>query len=383
MSGSLDAFRSEVRAFLADRWDPDRFASELTLATTAAGTPLGAWHTTLQEGRLVAPHWPERHGGRGLGIEARLVVTEELIRIGAPAASNTIAVGWAGPTILDHGTEDQKQRFLLPMLTGEEQWCQLFSEPGAGSDLAGLTTRAERDGDEFVVNGQKIWTSGAQDSAWGILLARTDPSAAKHEGITYLLLDMRQPGVEVRRIRQMTGEAEFCEVFLTDARVPADLVVGEVHGGWPVALTTLAHERISLSTGHGMLWGLGPTFAEFWAWAANRPRDGITRDRLAAAYVAQFVIGRLKQRTVASLQDGGVPGIEAAIQKIVADRAGQEAMLLAHDLMGAGGLAGAPNPGERKLQTAFLFSRALTIGGGTEEVQKDILGERALGLPKG
>lgn len=382
MTGSPDAFRAEVRDHLERAWDPERYPVEGGNRTTASGTPLGAWHAKLQEARLVAPHWPERYGGRGLSMSAKLVVTEELIRAGAPAASNVIAVGWAGPTILRHGTDAQKDRFLEPMLTGDEQWCQLFSEPGAGSDLAGLTTRAERDGDEFVIDGQKVWTSGAHESDWGILLARTDPAATKHEGITYFLLDMHQSGVEVRRIRQMTGESEFCEVFLTGARVPAELVVGEVHGGWTVALTTLMNERISLSTGQGMLWGLGPSFADFWRRASRGSRDAATRDRLASAYIQDAVIRRLKEQAVAAAE-GGVPGVEAAIQKILADRAGQQVMALAHDLMGLQGLSWPDDAGDRAFLSGFLFSPALTIGGGTEEVQKDILGERALGLPRG
>ena len=382
---TTEEFRTEARRFLEERWDPDRYADELAAVTMAGGTPLGRWHATLQEGRLVAPEWPERYGGRGLTTLHKVVVTEELIRVGAPAPANGIAIGWAGPTILLHGSDWQKERFLLPMLTGDEQWCQLFSEPGAGSDLAGVSTRAERDGDEFVVNGQKVWNSGAADSQFGILLARTDPTSVRHAGLSYFLIDMRQPGIEVRRIRQMTGEEEFCEVFLTDARVPVSHVVGDVGNGWRVAMATLMNERISLSTGLGLLWGLGPAFSEFWRRATvDTIHDPLLRDRLASAFITESVIGRLRQQSLAATVAGGVPGIEAAIQKVLADRAGQSTMELAVDLLGLDGLLwqSALAQDDRRFMTGFLFSRALTIGGGTEEVQKNILGERALGLAK-
>lgn len=380
-----EAFRREVREFVGREWDPDRYPAEAGYFTSA---PLGAWHAKLQEARLVAPHWPEEYGGRGLTLLHKRVVTEELVRAGAPAPSNVIGIGWAGPAILAHGTPEQKKRFLEPMLAGREHWCQLFSEPGAGSDLAGLSAKAIRDGDEFIVSGQKIWTSGADDSDWGILLARTNPAAGKHDGITYFLLDMRAPGVEVRPIRQMTGAWEFCEVFLNEVRIPASLVVGEVDRGWRAAVTTLAHERISLSTGLGMLWGLGPPFADFWKWAASRPaEDPLLRDRLAEAFIEQKVMDCLEERALSAAgggRAGGVAvGVEAAIQKLASDRFAQKVMILAVDLMGGDGLLREDSLAEeeRRFMGGFLFSRALTIGGGTEEVQKNILGERALGLP--
>lgn len=388
-----EVFRREVREFVDREWDPVLYQAEAGHFTTASGTPLGAWHAKLQEARLVAPHWPAEYGGRGLTLLHKRVVTEELARAGAPAPSNVIGIGWAGPAILAHGTPEQKKRFLEPMLAGREHWCQLFSEPGAGSDLAGLSSKAIRDGDEFIVSGQKIWTSGADDSDWGILLARTNPAAGKHDGITYFLLDMHAPGVEVRPIRQMTGEWEFCEVFLTEVRIPAPMVVGEVDRGWRVAVTTLANERISLSTGLGMLWGLGPPFVEFWKWAVSRPvEDPLLRDRLAGAFIEQKVMDCLEERALAAASGdgsgngragGAAVGVEAAIQKLASDRFAQKAMVLAVDLMGGDGLLREDSlAGEaRRFMNGFLFSRALTIGGGTEEVQKNILGERALGLP--
>ena len=376
-------FRQEARQFIEREWDPLRYAADLDSTTMAGGTPLGAWHAKLQEACLVAPHWPEQYGGRGLTILEKVVVAEELIRVGAPAPGNGIAIGWAGPAIMLYGTDEQKDRFLRKMLTGDEQWCQLFSEPGAGSDLAGLTTRAVRDGDQFVISGQKTWTSGAHNARRGILLARTDPHAAPHKGITYFLIDMHQPGIEVRPIKQMTGESEFCEVFFEEALVPASMVVGEVNGGWKVTVATLMNERIALSTGQGMLWGRGPSFADFWKRAtAVRVVDPVIRDRLAAAFIEDKVIGRMKRKSLAAAQEGGFPGVEAALQKLMADRAGQTVMNLAVDMMGPDGLlrGSSLDAEDARFINGFLYSRALTIGGGTEEVQKNILGERALGL---
>ncbi len=372
----LEEFRSEVRSILASEWDADRYAAEVESVTVAGGTPAGEWHRSLQSHRLVAPHFPEEFGGRGLSQLHRAVVTEELDLLGALPPSNIIGVGWAAPTILAHGTEEQKRRYIPPLLEGAEIWCQLFSEPGAGSDLAGLTTRAERDGDEFVVTGQKTWTSGAHYSTFGILLARTDPDAPKHRGISYFIFPMRQPGVEIRPIRQMTGESEFCEVFLDGARVPAANLVGELNDGWRVAITTLMNERISLSTGVGMLWGLGMSFNRFWEQAAVGPLSALDRDRLTRLYVRHRILGNLKSAALAKTVAGGTPGIEAAIQKLLADTLGRDATNLLVDFRGLGGLQMDDQPAVQA-----LFARALTIGGGTEEVQKNILAERALGLP--
>jgi alkylation response protein AidB-like acyl-CoA dehydrogenase len=263
------------------------------------------------------------------------------------------------------------------MLEGDEIWCQLFSEPGAGSDLAGLTTRAEPDGDEFVITGQKIWTSGAHYADLGILLARTDPDAPKHRGISYFLFPMRQPGVDIRPIRQMTGEAEFCEVFLDGARVPAANLVGGLNDGWRVAITTLMNERISLSTGLGMLWGAGMSFRALWGKAVAEPLGPLERDRLTRLWIRSHILGRLKAAALDRAVAGGTPGVEAAIQKLLADTLGRDATDALVDLRGLGGL----DMGADRSATEFLFARALTIGGGTEEVQKNILAERALGLP--
>jgi alkylation response protein AidB-like acyl-CoA dehydrogenase len=378
-----EAFRAEVRAFLEREWEPDRYLHEIRrLGSVAAGPPAGAWHAKLQEARLVAPHWPERYGGRGLGLPERLIVTEELVRWGAPGPGNPIALGWAGPTLLRFGTETQRTRYLLPMLEGTEIWCQLFSEPDAGSDLAGLSTRAERDGDEFIVSGQKIWSSLAHRAHFGILLARTNAEAPKHQGLTYFIIDMHQPGIEVRPIRQMTGEAEFCEVFLAEARVPADGVVGEIDQGWRVAVGTLMNERMSLSTGLGVLWGGGPPFGRVWERLTSTPvGDPVRRNRLAELYGRHRVLEFMKFRLLSSVVRDEIPGVEAAVQKLLADRFGQDLTAEALRTSPGGGFLWHDPNSDTEWEDAFLFSRALTIGGGTEEIQKNILAERGLGLP--
>jgi alkylation response protein AidB-like acyl-CoA dehydrogenase len=264
------------------------------------------------------------------------------------------------------------------MLSGEEMWCQLFSEPSAGSDLAGLLTRAERDGDEYVVNGQKIWTSLAHFARFGILLVRTDPGAERHSGITYLICPMDAPGIEIRPIVEMTGIHSFNEVFLTDVRIPVANRVGEENRGWELAKVTLANERVSLSTG-GVLWGNGPTAYELIEAAGGK--SGVTdpraRQRLATLWTEAKLLDLIRLRTLTSRIKGRPPGPEASIRKLLADLHGQHAMGLAVDLNGAAAMT----PGG-ELSYGFLFSQALTIGGGTAEVQRDIIAERVLGLPR-
>jgi alkylation response protein AidB-like acyl-CoA dehydrogenase len=285
----------------------------------------------LAEAGYVAPHWP-----RPYGLDAdpvlQLVIDDELRRAGVKRPSNMIGIGWAGPTILHAGTAEQQARYLPPLLAGEEIWCQLFSEPNAGSDLADLRTRAVRDGDEYVVNGQKIWTSMGHLAEFGILIARTDPDAPKHQGISYFICPMKAPGVEVRPIVEMTGAHLFNEVFLTDVRIPAANLVGTENGGWALAKVTLGNERVSLSGG-GLLWGNGPTTEDFLAWVRSR--------------------GRVED-----------PHLRQRVMNLARDMLGPAAMLTADSWL-----------------FGFLFSPALTVGGGTGEVQRNILGERVLQLP--
>ncbi len=338
----------------------------------------------LAEAGLVAPHWP-----RPWGLDAdpihQLIIDDELRRAGVSRPGNVIGIGWAGPTLIHAGTEEQKQRYLFPLLAGEEIWCQLFSEPGAGSDLANLATRAVRDGDTYVINGQKIWTSVAHNAAFGILIARTDPDAPKHKGISYFICPMDTPGIEVRPIIEMTGSHTFNEVFFTDVRIPAENLVGDEHEGWTLAKVTLGNERVSLSR-EGALWGRGPTAHTLID--VVKEHGGIAdlpfRQRLAQLYIEAEILRLIRLRTVSAQVKGQQPGAEASVRKALADEHGQHIMNLAKDLAGAGGMVAGTGPlGSRDPQWhyGFLFSAALTVGGGTSEVQRNIVAERVLGLP--
>ncbi len=337
----------------------------------------------LAEAGYVAPHWP-----RPWGLEAdpitQLVIDDELRRAGVARPINPIGIGWAGPTLLHAGTQAQQERYLMPMLAGEDLWCQLFSEPGAGSDLADLSTRAVRDGDTYVVSGQKVWTSLAHLSRFGILLARTDPDVPKHEGISYFICPMDSPGITVRPIVEMTGVHLFNEVFLDDVRIPAENRVGDENRGWALAKVTLGNERVSLS-GEGALWGRGPTAEDLVELARKaRVSDPHQRQRLAQLHIEAEILRLIRLRTVTAAVKGRQPGPEASVRKALADEHGQRIMGLAKDLAGAKGMLAGTGPfgsSDATWSYGYLFSPALTIGGGTSEVQRNIIAERALGLP--
>jgi 3-oxochol-4-en-24-oyl-CoA dehydrogenase len=328
----------------------------------------------LAEAGYVVPHWP-----RPWGLEAdpvhQLIIDEELRRAGVTRPMNPIGIGWAGPTIIHAGTQEQKERYLWPLLSGEELWCQLFSEPEAGSDLAALGTRALRDGDVYVVNGQKIWTSLGHFAKLGILIARTNPDAPKHKGVSYFICPMDLPGIEVRPIIEMTGGHTFNEVFFDDVRIPAENVVGDENEGWALAKVTLGNERVSLS-GEGALWGRGPTAKDLLEWMS--PVDEpLMRQRAAAVYSEAEALRLIRLRTVSAAISGKQPGPEASVRKALADEHGQHIMGLAKDAKGAHGML---DQGDQ-WDYGFLFAPALTVGGGTSEVQRNIIGERVLGLP--
>ncbi|HET6794729.1 MAG TPA: acyl-CoA dehydrogenase family protein [Acidimicrobiales bacterium] len=338
----------------------------------------------LAEAGLVAPHWP-----RPWGLDAdpvhQLVIDDELRRAKVSRPGNPIGIGWAGPTIIHAGTEEQKSRYLTPLLAGEEIWCQLFSEPEAGSDLADLATRAVRDGDTYVVNGQKIWTSLGHYAKFGILIARTGPDAPKHRGISYFICPMDTPGITVTPIVDMTGAHAFNQVFFDDVRLPAANLVGEENNGWALAKVTLGNERVSLS-GEGALWGRGPTAGDLIdvVRGAGGSADPLMRQRLAALFIESEILRLIRLRTVTAAVQGRPPGPEASVRKALADEHGKHIMGLAKDLTGAHGLLMGTGPcgtdgGEWSY--GYLFSPALTIGGGTSEVQRNIIGERVLGLP--
>jgi alkylation response protein AidB-like acyl-CoA dehydrogenase len=344
------------------------------------------WNRLLAAAGFVAPHWPAPWGLDAGPIE-QLAIDETMRELRLPRPVNPIGIGWAGPTLLVAGTEEQQRRWLPGVLDGSELWCQLFSEPGAGSDLSSLTTRAELDGDEYVVNGQKVWTTLAHWARWGILLARTDPDAEAHSGITYFVVDMHSSGIEVRPIVQITGTHEFNEVYFTDVRVPAANVVGRVHDGWRLAKVTLGNERVSLS-GEGALWGRGPTADDVLQLVRDHggTRDALMRQRLAQLFIASEVLRLIRLRTVSARVRGLEPGPEASVRKALADEHGQEVMETAMALAGTYGLCADRGPfgepDDAGWQYGYMYARALTIGGGTSEVQRNILGEKVLGLPR-
>ena len=338
-----------------------------------------AWQRTKFEAGWAAIHWPVEHGGRGqTGIEAG-VFSQEEARFDVSARFFVVGIDMAGPTLMAHGTPDQQKRFLEPMLRGDETWCQLFSEPGAGSDLASLSTRAERDGDEWVLNGQKVWTSSAHTSDWAICLARTDPAASKHAGITYFLVDMRSPGVEVRGLRQIDDAIHFSEVFLENVRVPHDHVVGEVGDGWRVAMTTLTAERSSIGEGGQTGWR---DLAEL-AKALGRSQDPVIRQELARVHTREMIQRWLVYRVRTAAARGVTPGPEASVLKLVNSYQVEHVGALVMAIMGAAGTLWHDDAPEGGFwQDVFLFQWSSRIGGGTENIQRNILGERVLGLPR-
>jgi len=335
----------------------------------------------LVEAGFVVPHWP-----RPYGLDAdpalQLIIEDEMRRAGVSKPLNPIGIGHCGPIIVALGNDAQQQRYLWPMLAGEELWCQLFSEPGAGSDLANLATRAERDGDVYRVNGQKIWTSLADHAKFGILIARTRGDVSKHRGISYFIVPMDLPGIEVRPIRNMAGDTGFNEVFFTDARVPAENLIGEENLGWGMAKTTLANERVSLSTGGGLQWGYGPSARDLVAHFRDNGglADPIARQSVAGAFIEGEILRYHRMRMISAAVNKK-PGPDASLRKALADPHGKRVFTLAKDLMGAGGLLETNGILGGEWDRGFLFSPALTVGGGTSEVLRNIIAERLLGLP--
>ncbi|MAG03723.1 MAG: acyl-CoA dehydrogenase [Acidimicrobiaceae bacterium] len=347
---------------------------------------------------LAMVQFPEGLGGLGLSSRRlQTAVDSELRSAGVTYNDlliNPIGIGMGGPVVLTYATDEQKQRLLRPMFTGEEIWCQMFSEPGSGSDVAGLSTRAERDGDEWIVNGQKVWTTLAHVSRWGMLVARTNPDQPKHKGLTYFLLDMESPGVEVRPLHQITGEAEFNEVFLSDVRIPHENVFGDVGGGWGAAVTTLMNERVALGGGVPKK-GSGPIQDLVNIW--NETRDSL--DPVTAAVLRDRVVDLWTQAEALRLTNwrareasrGGNPGPEGSVTKLMSAEMNQHIYETCMDVIGAGGMLyeagyerkrpdGLRGP-DSHVRYAFLRARANTIEGGTSEVMRNILGERVLGLP--
>lgn len=340
----------------------------------------------LAEAGLVAPHLPEPWGRSASPVD-QLIIDEELRAAGVSRPINPIGIGWAGPTIVFAGTEEQQRRWMPRLLSGEDFWCQLFSEPNAGSDLASLQTKAVRDGDEWVITGQKVWTSYAHIARFGILLARTSSEGAPQNGISYFICPMDAEGVEIRPLIDMTGDHAFNEVFLNEVRLPADHLIGTVNDGWRLAKVTLGNERVSLS-GEGALWGRGPSANDLLRLAIGQPLNDIVRDRVVSCWAHGEILRLLRLRTLSAVLAGREPGPEASVRKALADDHGQEIMELAVDLAGPGamdsrvGPFGDRSPAATMWRHGFLYAQALTIGGGTSIVQRNIIAERVLGLPK-
>ena len=390
-----ESVRADVARFIEDEWDPE--------------LPLGEWRERLVESGWAAPTWPPRWHGRGLPPWADGIVSAELHR--ADAVGTPLGVGtWlAAPTILEHGPDPLRERFLRPILAGATTWCQLFSEPGAGSDLAGVTTRAELDGDRWIVNGQKLWNTSAHHADFGVLVARTDWDVPKHRGLTYFVLPMRQAGVEVRSIRQMNHHRSFNEVFLTEAEIPRDWVVGAVGDGWKVALTTLAHERRFAGVERASVHGPGAArdearreladYLETYRWYPQRAgradlvveharRAGRTGDRVVRQEIARLLaMHRAAEWTAARARAartlGRPPGAEGSIGKLASSTIARQAARV-HSLIGgpAGMLDGPDGSFDGVVAEVLVSVPAQSIAGGTDEIQHNILGERVLGLPR-
>jgi alkylation response protein AidB-like acyl-CoA dehydrogenase len=379
------AFRAEARAWLdahaVPKGHPDDFSLGLWTGAYDEDTYIErcrTWQRTLYEGGWASITWPKEHGGRGGRPIEQVIFNQEQADYGVSNSAFMISIGMAGPTILAHGSDEQRDRFLSPMLRGDEMWCQLFSEPGAGSDLAGLSTRAERDGDEWVVNGQKVWTSQPDRARWGMLLARTDAGAPKHRGIGYFLLDMATPGIDVRPLRQMTGEAHFSEVFLDGVRVPAENLVGEPGDGWRIAQTTLNSERSSIAGGVGATPGGLVTFLR----RSGATGDPLVRQRLADTHIRFEILRFLRYRSQTALSQGRRPGAEASVMKLAYARFMKALSETAIDGQGAHGMLGAADVADDGMWLRrFLHAPSLRIAGGSDQVQANIMGERALGLP--
>lgn len=335
----------------------------------------------LFEAGLAGIAWPRKYGGQGLTIKEQIVFNEEAGEYDLPLGPFTVGLGMCGPTLLAVGTEDQRRRYLEPLLRGGEIWCQLFSEPGCGSDVAAVTTRAVPDGDEWVLDGQKTWTTGAHYARFGLLLARSDPTRPKHRGLTMFVLDLEAPGVTVRGIRQMDGRSNFNDVYLDGVRVTADNVVGEVHGGWAASLATLMSERVTI--GVTRLGGDAPSAGEHVARARElgRAHDVVTRDALAGFYVDERIVALLGARITDALVADKVPGPEGSIAKLRQTAVAKRSASLGAALNGMAAQAWLATEGV-SWGASVLHVPQLSIAGGTDEVQRNVIAERVLGLPK-
>ena len=369
------AFRDQLRA-----WLEANHSGQAPVGEDGGFAFAREWQRRLADAGWAGVDWPVEYGGRGATVTQSAIFYAELARARAPLPANTLGLLLGGPTLMMWGTAEQKERYLPPILTADEIWCQGFSEPGAGSDLAGLKTQAvfDEDAEEWIVTGQKVWTSGAHVSKWCMLLARTDPDAEKHRGLTYFLMDMEQDAVEVRPLVQITGEAPFNELFIDGARVPAANAVGGVGNGWKVALTTLMNERAGLA--FFVQVRLRQMLDELFDEAAARGLldDPLVADRLGDLHVRCEVLRLTSYRGLAGLERHGQPGPEGSLAKLMWSQCSQQATQLAIDLLGPDALTT-----DSRWSFELLRSRGNSIEGGTSEILKSIVAERLLGLPRG
>ncbi len=387
----LDAVRAWVRAYVPESWQRAEAAGGIAaIREVRSRADYEAWYPVFGASGLVVPAWPVEYGGLGLPGGVARAIEPELARYRL-GRLNPLGLNLAAPALFAYGTEEQRLRFLPPLVRNEQRWCQLFSEPGAGSDLASLATRAERDGGEWVITGQKVWTTWAHRSEMAVLLARTDPGAPKNRGITYFLLDIDQPGVTVRPLRHIGGEVDFNEVFLDGARVPDVQRVGDVGAGWKVAGATLSGERQMVSgAGSGGVDRIGGSGIDALVGAArdDHALGAAERDRIAGLYIEETIRSLTNQRVRATLRAGRSPGPESSIGKVHQGSLNQRMQLAAFDLAGLDAQAWPAPPGAAYVDgmphalRGMLRSRANTIEGGTTEVNKNIVGERVLGLPR-
>ena len=384
------AFRKEIRDWLDQNLPTDWDRSQLTLIPPEDRVDmLRDWQRKLHEGGWAGISWPKEYGGRGATLIEQVIFNQEVARAKSPPPINVIGLGMAGPTIIAHGSHEQKQRYLEKILSAEEIWCQGFSEPGAGSDLGGLRSSAVLDGDSWIINGQKVWTSLAHLASWCIFLARTDPTAPKHKGITYFLVDMKTPGIEVRPLRQITGSADFNEMFFTDVRVPRESILGEVNDGWRVAMTTLLHERGTL--GFALSVGARVALDELVNLARTTKKNGkpayddpVIRQKIAALHVEVEALRLNNYRALTGFMKTGVPGPEGSLSKLIWSESMQRLGDVAVEILGPAGMLerSADDPRVNTWQFIHLRSRGHTIEAGTSEILRNIVAERVLGLPK-
>jgi alkylation response protein AidB-like acyl-CoA dehydrogenase len=372
LSPSEEAFRDELRGWLADNHpgrEPDGDVAGFEFRRD--------WQRRLHEAGWAGVSWPREYGGRGATLVEQAIYNEEVVRAQTPSTANVLGLAMGGPTLIAHGTEEQRRRYLEPILSAEEIWCQGFSEPDSGSDLASLKTRAVRDGDDWVVTGQKVWTTLAHHAKWCMLVARTDPDAPRHQGITYFLMDMEQDAVQVRPLRQITGEAEFNELFIEEARIPHDNIVGGEGNGWAVAITTLMHERATLAFGLQISVKVALRELMDHARGDGATADPIVRDRLAQLYIESEVLRLNAYRGLSAIMRDGVPGPEGSLGKWQWAEVNQDLTDLAMDLRGERAVLD-----DETWTYRYLRARANSIEGGTTEILRNIVAERVLGLPR-